>query len=188
MTDPHRSKLTAWRTLTGRSVAYQTPDGIEVESRQNFEVVRRRVFFDDVLMVTIHHEMTPLYLAGMALIGLFFLLIGIVLVNTDLKVAGYVFFAIGAVPVIAFLLRLSFGIEAVTVIGRRSKAAMRFRGRSRRAREVYGALCNTVRDTHRRLEREYAEESTTAAVPPAADAPAWPQPDPAETQTDPPHS
>jgi hypothetical protein len=187
MTDPHRTKLTSWRGLTGRSVAYQIADGIEVESRQNFEVVRRRVFFDDVLMVTTHHEMTPLYLGAMALIGLFFIFIGIVLVNTDLKIAGYVFFAIGAVPMIAFLLRLSLGLEVVTVIGRRSKAAMRFRGRSSRAREVYGALCNAVRDAHRRLEREYAEEEATN-VPPAADAPAWPQPGPAETQTDPPHS
>ena len=166
-----RKRLTRWSNLISRSVGYQLPDAVEVESSQNYEIVRRRVFFDEVEMVTLHRERTPLFLIFTGLYAGFFTMIGLVLLATDTMPAPLIFFAIALPGLVAFILRAIFGVDVVTVTGTRSQAAIRFGMRKQRARETYGALCSAVRDTHRRLEREYAAEAPPVAAPPAEDVP-----------------
>ena len=57
-----RTLLRRSRTIIGSDAAFLTPDGIDVDATQNYEVVRRRVFFDDVHLVTLHHERGIAYL------------------------------------------------------------------------------------------------------------------------------
>ncbi|HEY0141470.1 MAG TPA: hypothetical protein VGF48_11290 [Thermoanaerobaculia bacterium] len=175
-----RKRLAHWSSALSRSVGYQLPDAIEVESSQNFEVVRRRVFFDEVEMVTLHRERTPLFLVFTGLYAGFFIMIALILLAADTLPAALIFFGIALPGLVAFILRAIFGVDVVTVIGTRSRAALRFGMRKQRARETYGALCSAVRDAHRKLEAEYAAEAAApAAVPMAHDIP-MPPPEPPE--------
>ncbi|MEA2489076.1 MAG: hypothetical protein QOH21_868 [Acidobacteriota bacterium] len=165
MTTPNRTRIARWSTAIERHIAYRIPEGVEVETSQNYEVVRRRVFFDDVVMITLHREHTPLYLVLTGLFALIFIMIGFGLLFTELKVASIYFFAIASPGVIAFVLRLLFGMDVITLIGGRSKASIRFGLRKGRVRELYGSLCAEVAENHRRLAREYAQEAPPLEAP-----------------------
>lgn len=166
-----RKKLGGWNSLVERNVVYQLPDAIEVESSQIFDVVRRRVFFDEVGMVTLHREYGPLFLILSGLYTGFFSLLGFIFLFADVLPASLTFFALASPGLTALLVRAIFGVDVVTVIGPRSRASVRYSMRKQRAREVYGALSNAVRDAHRRLEREYAEEAAKNAPPAVAEPP-----------------
>jgi len=143
-----RTLLNRSRTLLGTDAAFLTPDGIDLDSSQNYEVIRRRVFFDDVSFVTLHHERGIGFLITSAAFGTFFLAVAIFIVSLNVKAwpAALPFSLIGAPAFLAFLLRLAIGRSVVTVFGRRSRAVLRFGVfRTARAREVYGQLCAAVR-------------------------------------------
>jgi uncharacterized integral membrane protein len=139
------------RTLGSRAIIYQGVDALEIEVNEQYEVVEKRVLYDDVLMVTIHREKGAIYLTVTALIALFFLGIAILIVsvNVDAWPAAIVFAAFGLPALIAFLVRLLLGVDIVTVFGRRSKTDLRFALRKQRAREVYGTICAAVRNAQR---------------------------------------
>lgn len=147
-----RKQLGRSRSFGSRATIYQVADGLEIEVHEQYEVVQRRVLFDDVLMVTLHREKGPLFLVLTGMLAAFFLTIGllIVSVNVDAWPAALVFGVIGAFPCFAFLTRLFLGIDVITIFGRRSKADLHFALRKQRAREVYGTICAAVRSAHRR--------------------------------------
>jgi hypothetical protein len=150
MTEP-RKLLSRWRTAVSNEAVYQTADGLEVESNQQYEVVERRVLFDDVLLVTLHRHIGVAYPLVTGVIAAFFIGIGIVIlsVNVDAWAAAAIFGGIGAPFLLALLLRVMFAVDVITVFGRRSKAILRFGLRKKRAREVYGQVCAAVRNAQR---------------------------------------
>jgi hypothetical protein len=150
MTEP-RKVLSRWRTAASRETVYQTADGLDVESNQQYEIVERRVLFDDVLLVTLHRYVGIAYPLVTGLFAAFFIGIGILIlsINVDSWIAAAIFGAIGAPFLIALLLRVMFGVDVITVFGRRSKAILRFGLRKKRAREVYGQVCAAVRNAQR---------------------------------------
>jgi uncharacterized integral membrane protein len=137
-------------TLGTRAAIYQLDDGLEIETSEHYDIVQRRVLFDDVLMVTIHRELGPLYLLLTGSLAAFFLGIGIVIVNANFDAwpAALMFGIFGFPMLVVFLMRLLLGVDVVTIFGRRSKANVRFTLRKRRAREVYEAICAAVRQAH----------------------------------------
>lgn len=143
-----RTLLRRSRTLFGSDAAFLTHDGIDVDTTQNYEIVRRRVFFDDVHLVTIHGERGIPYVVLTGLISLFLigLAILIVSISTEAWPAALPFFGLGMISLVAFLVRVAMGRPVITIFGRRSKAVLRFGSlRKRRAREVYGQICAAVR-------------------------------------------
>ena len=164
MSTPPRVRLSRSSSIVGREAVFQLPDGLEVESMAFYDVTRRRVFFDDVLLVTYHREAGPIYLVSTAVIGLIFVAIAVAILAADTNFwpAALVFLIFG-LPVLAlFIIRLIFGLDVITVFGRRSKARLTFGMRKARAREVYGQICAAVRRTQ--------------ATPPAPESPAPPLP------------
>jgi hypothetical protein len=143
-------------SIGARAAIYQVEDGLEIETSEQYDIVQRRVLFDDVLMVTIHREKGLLYLFLTGVLAAFFLGIGLLIlsVNIDAWPAALIFGVFGVPALLAFLIRLFLGVDVVTIFGRRSKANIRFALRKRRAREVYGAICAAVRAAHREHERE----------------------------------
>jgi hypothetical protein len=165
-----RTKLCRSRTLVGSDTAYMTNDGIDLDQSVNYEVVRRRVFFDDVQLVTLHRERGMVFMVLAGAWGLLWTAIAIfiVAIDTDAWEAALVFLALGAPAVIGFLLRLALGREVVTIFGRRSKASLRFGVfRKQRARDVYGTVCAAVRRAQGRAARAEmpAPEALTSDVP-----------------------
>ena len=151
-----RTKLCSSRTLVGSDTAYLTADGIDLDQSVNYEVVRRRVFFDDVQLVTFHRERGLVFLLLTGAWGLLWTAIAIFIVAINSKAwpAAMFFLALGGPAAIAFLLRLALGREVVTVFGRRSKESLRFSMfRKQRARDAYGTVCAAVRRAHYAVSR-----------------------------------
>lgn len=145
---PHRTLLRRSRTILGSDASFLTPDGVDVDSTQNYEVVRRKVFFDDVYLVTLHRERGIGFLVVNGLFAAFFLGIAILILAVNSKSWPWAtpFLAIGLLFLIAFAIRLAVGRNIVTVFGRRSKAVMRFRPfQTQASRDVYGQICAAVR-------------------------------------------
>ena len=145
---PQRTLLRRTRTPFGSDATFLMQDGVDVESTQNYEIVRRRVFFDDVHFVTLHRERGVAFLIVTGLFGAFLLGIAILIVaiDTDGWPWALPFFTLGAVLIAAFLIRLLMGRDVVTVFGRRSKAVLRFGSFGKeKARAAYGQICAAVR-------------------------------------------
>lgn len=136
------------RSLGSRATIYEAEDGLEIEVNEQYDVTQKRVLYDDVLMVTIHRETGLTFLVITGLWAAFFILIGslILSISADVWPVSAVFYAIALPAVIGFFQRLFFGIDVVTVFGRRSKTAMRFAFRKRRARMVYTGICTAVQN------------------------------------------
>ena len=163
-----RKLLGKSRAVGSRAMVYQVADGLEIEVNEQYDVVHKRVLFDDVILVTIHREMGAAYLAVMALITAFFFGMGVLMLSIDVDAwpAALGFGVFGLPSAILFLIRFFAGIDVVTVFGRRSKAAIHFALKKKRAREVYGSICAAVRSAQRRAtvsaqpepEQENAEQ------------------------------
>lgn len=143
-----RTFLNRARTFVGTDAAYLTRDSVEIDSSQAYSVFRRRVFFDDVSLVTLHRERGWPFVVVTGVFGTFCLALAIFIIAINVKAwAGALPFVIVGFPAfIACLVRLAMGRSVVTVFGRRTRAVLRFSVfRSQRARAVYGQLCSAVR-------------------------------------------
>jgi hypothetical protein len=153
------------RKLLGRNVGvmsreavYETADAIESEAHEGYDVTRKRVLFEEVLLVTIHREIGLAYVITMAVAAIIFA--GVAVLGRK-EPAIAITFGILALPFfISFFMRVILQLDYVSVFGRRSKAAMRFSFRKRRAREVYGRICSRALEVQRAMvEREPIAEN-----------------------------
>jgi hypothetical protein len=135
-----------------RETVYETADAIESESHEGYEVTRKRVLFEEVLLVTMHREVGLPYVITMGVA----------------EPAFAITFGILALPFfIGCAIRLVLKLDYVSVFGRRSKAAMRFSLRKRRAREVYGRICSRALEVQRAMvERQATVDIAPPPLPP----------------------
>jgi len=137
-----------------RQRVYRTREALEVDEIDGYDVARRRVFFDDVLLVTYHQFLGWAFLTATGVLALLFGAISAATAMSDRR-AGLVMFLISALPfLLAFGLRLLLKMDAITVYGRRSKAQIHYFLRKGRAREVYAQIGRAVRQSQERLARE----------------------------------
>lgn len=134
------------RSFGSRARVLQVDDGLQFEVNEQYNITHRRLLFDDVLLVTIHRQIGAWFLVATGVWALiFFGFAALILVaSSDSWIAASVFAAIGLPAFIAFILRLTLGLHIVTVFGRRSKGALRFGLRKKKAHEVYETICAAV--------------------------------------------
>ncbi len=170
---PARTRIGSSARAFGRESVYELSDGVEIESTDNYEVIRRRVLFEEVLLITYHREMGFWFVILNGLVGGFFLFMGVVVASTQRSGSVWPWLTPWLVMAFPFLvaaaLRAILGVEVVSIFGRRSKAQIRFTFRKRRAREIYGRILARVRQAQRALENEIAASA-------AAEMPAIPMP------------
>jgi hypothetical protein len=157
-----------------RERVYEVGDGLEVESSEHYEVIRKRVLYEDVLLITYHREAGIWFIVLSGLVGAFFLFIGVIVVistrSSSALPFGVLWLAMASPFFLAATLRAILRVDVISVFGRRSKAVLRFSFRKKRAREVYGRILARARQIQRSLERELAEEAA-APVPMPPEAP-----------------
>jgi len=160
------------RTLLGtasdvltRVRVYLTDDALEIDEIEGYNGVRKRVLFDEVLLVTLDRRRRLQSLLVWGGLTLLFSLPGTIGVFAAKdRVAGLVMLAVLGGPFfVGFLLHLAAGTDHVTVFGKRTIAQMRFVLRKRRAREVFALL----RDRVRTSQQPTAAVAVTAPPPPA---------------------
>ena len=165
MAAPERVLLGKVSSLSSRQKVFRTPDAIEVEETEGYDLTRRRVWFDEVLLVTYHREVGWAFVVTMLVFSTLFGLPALVAVALSRSLASAVAFVILAMPfIVALVLRLALRLDVVTIYGRRTKARMHFWFRKARARQVYQQVTRLARD---RQPRSRAAVPARPPMPPA---------------------
>lgn len=156
-----RSLLGTSSDLATRLRVFLTDEAVEVDVIDHFEVTRKRVFFDDVLLVTLHRQRAWGVLVVLGLFLLFWLplTVGLFLSGGQDGLTGGLIMSLMGLPLLlAFVLQASLGQDIVTVYGSRTSARMRFSWSKAKARAAYDQLCARAR----RAQRGADTAATTA--------------------------
>jgi len=141
---PRRTLLGTGADLGSRHRVYETAEAVELDEASGFTMIRHRVFYDEVILVTQHALVGwPLAVALGALALLVGGMAGVVAMGDALWGA----LGVGAVALLLALLmvlRITIKMEAVTVYGKRSRVQVSFWLRRRKARAVFSRLCARV--------------------------------------------
>lgn len=169
-----RTRIGRNNDFATRQIVYRTPVGIEVDELDHFEVVRKRVFYDDVLLVTYHREQSWGFIVFAAFVTLLFGLLAVT--AASVPPLAMTLAAVAALALVFGTMRLLMKVEVVSIFGRRSKAAVRYQFRKAFARQMFNEITANVAAAQRRLAREIAEnEPPEAAAPPAEELPPMPE-------------
>lgn len=152
-----RKRIGRWSNVATRQVVYQTGDALEIEELDLFELTRKRVYFDDILLVTMYSRVGIAFIVTMAVFFLLFILAAAAFQSEHMPNAALTF-ALGSVPfLLALFARALLKQEVITVFGRRSKASLRFTFRKTFAHEKYNEICELARTS---------QEAVAASLPP----------------------
>ena len=136
-----RRFLGRYNDVVTRHAIYATDSAIEVDEQDNFSIVRKRVFFEDVLLATLHERIGIVAVFFSMGFGLFLMLIGAIARGST---GGII--ALLGVPFLAYgILRIRVQESIITIFGRRSRARIRITLRRAHARRLYEELCAEVR-------------------------------------------
>jgi len=152
------------QSLSERVRTYWTEEALEVDRVDNYEIRRRRVFFDEILLVTLHTTRGFLVAILPFFLGLLFA--AMALATKDEPDASLVFW-IGAALFVAFALGAALApVWVVTVYGKRTRARMHFRMRQSKARQVYAEICRAASDAQRALALRLTNDIPEPPPPP----------------------
>jgi hypothetical protein len=159
--------------LIVRTRAYLASDAIEVDEIEGYSGTRRRVLLDEVLLVTLDRRRRPLtvaiWLAVAALCFVPVFSVGLSIAKERaLLVASLTGLVLASPFLLGALLHLLFGVDFVTVFGKRGVAQIAFSFRKRRAKEVFALLRERAQEAQDRArgssaETQPASRSTTGA-------------------------
>ncbi len=141
MTRSKRRYVGAFGDLATRTSVYERDNALEVDEQDAFHIRRRRVFFEDVLLVTLHDSISLLGIFTPFGVSSVLFLIAIAIGHEG----GWITAAF-ALPFIAYgVARMAIRDAIITVFGRRSRARIRFTLRRRKAQRTYEELCEKIR-------------------------------------------
>jgi uncharacterized membrane protein len=148
--------------LGGQTRVYRTADGLEIDDSEDDRIFRKRVFWDEVLMVTLHRGRdVPFAILAVVAVG-FLALMSFGIGMIELK-AGILTSVLTWVPLLIYtVVRLTQGVATVSVYGRRTMARLSFPLRPARAREVYAEISAAAR-----RRQDAARAAAMRKAPPA---------------------
>src|SRR5438445_7847217 len=115
-----RRRIGSFNDLATRQVIYQTDYALEIDEIDQFEVARRRVYFDDILLVTMHSRVGIAFVVTMAVFFLLFIAIAAALQSDHENTAAMWFAGVSAPFLLALFTRVLLKQDVITVYGRRS--------------------------------------------------------------------
>jgi hypothetical protein len=137
----NRRFLGRYNDVVTRHAVYMTDSAIEIDERDIFSVVRKRVFFEDVLLVTLHDRIAILQIFVSLGFAFFLGMIGLIAGG----MAGGITALCGLPLLIYGVLLIRIRESIITIFGRRSRARIRFTLRRAHARRLYEELCAQAR-------------------------------------------
>jgi len=168
MTEGWRRLLGRNATIASRQAVYEIEDGIEVDSTEQYELSRRRVLFEDVVLITYHREIGwPHMLANGFVLLVVLVVVGSIVGSNGPASAAIITALFGLPSLVLIIIRLILKLDVVTVFGRRSKARIRFAYQKREGRQVYARLCSRTREVQDRI----AGVAPSPEAPPVEEAP-----------------
>jgi hypothetical protein len=151
-------------TLGTQALVYRTTDGLEIDESEDDRISRKRLFWDEVLMVTLHRAGDVPFiifaLIGVGFLGLFSFAAG----AAELRI-GILMSVLTWLPLLVYtVIRMIEGVPTVSVYGRRTVARLAFPLRKARAREVFTEISGAAR---RRQDAARVAAARRTAPPPA---------------------
>ena len=138
--------------LVSRTRVYLTDGAVEIDEIEGYIGTRRRVLFDEVLLVTLDRRRRAsrlVFWSAMALLSTAPALT-LALGRTGSPARFVIALMLGVPFAIGFVLHLALGVDYITVFGKRSLAQMSFSLRKARAREVFALLRERVQEAQAR--------------------------------------
>jgi len=158
-----RERLGGRSGVSYREYVYRTRDCFEIDEVEGYDVTRKRVFYDDVVLVT-RHAFIPW--AQVVLAGVFAGLLGLMALafRSEARIAGFVLFVATVLLLLVVVLLFAVGGAVVTIQGKRTQARMVFVLRPGRAADVYRRACRLVRERQGRVARQAARRAGPGAA------------------------
>jgi len=156
------------RGFSGQQRTYRTPDYLEIDDIESYDVTRRRIFYDEILLVTLHTTVAWLLAIGVGTLGGVLGLACLPLISESKGTAALLFLCTAA-PLFALavlLLARPFGV--VTVFGKRTRTQMEYWWRRGRARETYLLVCRLARERQSQLARQAPQTAVSPETAPVA--------------------
>ena len=147
---PLRTLLGTWTELGTWQRVYETPEAIEVDESNGFLGTRRRVFYDEVLLVTYHQAIGWSMAVVAALIASMIAFAAGIAALVAAATPAIVIFLFALPPLAYIVARLAVKMDCITIHGRRSRARVCFWLRKARARQAYMRVCARVRHVQER--------------------------------------
>jgi len=116
---PARRLLGTVSGIAERVRVYRTAEALEIDQMEYYNIRRRRVFFDEVELVTLHSKRGMV--AGAVFCGILALLVGIS-ASPGGRDAGSVLFSVAGAFALGCLISLLAPVWTVTVFGKRTRA------------------------------------------------------------------
>ena len=140
--------------FSGRQRVYEAREALEVDDFEGYAGQRRRVFYDEVLLVTRHRRVGwPVVVVVTVLAGFAGLVAGVLALAEQVTVA-LAFLLAAVLPLLVFAtLRVVVKMDVITVYGRRSQASVQLWLRRERARQLFQRICARVRQAQQRVAR-----------------------------------
>jgi hypothetical protein len=153
-------------SLSDRTRVYLADGAVEIDEIEGYSGTRRRVLFDEVLLVTLDRRRRVATIAlglGLAMMVSTPMLIAIFAEKFDRGLA--IAWAILVSPFLLWCaLHLALGVDYLTVFGKRTSAQMTFSLRKGRARAAFEQLRERVGDAQE-LERKGVASRAASGVP-----------------------
>lgn len=135
-----RRRLGGWTGPGTRGRVFLTDDAIEVDEHDGWHIARRRVFLDDIVLITLHRARSWMGFWTLQAIAATILMMGWAVASAAPGEVFYVFLIIASPFVLLSLLFLR-AMAIVTVVGRRTRTRMSWWWRRDRAAGVHEELC-----------------------------------------------
>ncbi|HEY6549528.1 MAG TPA: hypothetical protein VI589_16540 [Vicinamibacteria bacterium] len=136
--------------LSSRQRVFRTAEAVEAEETEGYDVAVRRVFFDEVLLVTYHQTVGVGFVVAMLVVMSLFGFLGLALLIADTR-AGIGVLLVLVPFALALFLRLLLKLDVITVYGLRTKAAVAFWFGKDEARRLYQQLARMARERQQRV-------------------------------------
>jgi len=156
---PARRLLGTANGIAERVRVYRTAEALEIDQMEYYNVRRRRVFFDEVQLVTLHAKRG--LMNGVILLGALALLVGLAATGVAKNGTAQTlaaFLAVAAAFALGSLASLLMPVWTVTVFGKRTRARIRFRLRGGKARRVYEEICQATAEAQEAAALRFAAQ------------------------------
>ncbi len=157
--DVRRILLGGRTTLLTQQRTYRTADYLEIDNVEGSLVRRRRIFYDEILLVTLHSTHAWTAAAAIALSALGVGLMGFALPAINQPVAVLVWVLTLTTLTIGGIVAVTTPVRVVTIFGRRARTQMRFWSRGGRGREAFGLVCRLAQAAQTRPARTAAQNT-----------------------------
>lgn len=151
-------------------LVFEISNGLEVDELDYSHINRKRVFFDDVRMVSLHEFFGWRFLLATLALGIVFLILSGAYGRDPYAgsfelYAGRTFAFAALFMFIAFILRLILRVHVVTVSGAHAKAELHFSFRKKLAKKLYSYLCDKTQQAKIDSLRDKLEDEESANAP-----------------------